>query len=245
MSSGPNQWGAGDMQEMMQLFFQFMEFKGKGAGSPGAPPMAQGTPDKGGHHGNGHDQMHGALDKGGHHGKGGGKSTGWGGGKSTGWGGGKSTGWGGGKGKATGWGGGKSTGWGGGKGKAKGTPQGKGYKSGKSGFGGKGKHTHSLDEALQQLEQFKTRNPDFRFKSRNGPPNSVQSLLESMGETNSNLYKRLSKHFTTDPGVLHDALLPEMAAASSWRFDRLNQVEKDRQQRSADGRSSCLSYSTR
>ncbi len=112
----------------------------------------------------------------------------------------------------------------------------------------KGKYTHSLEEALQQLEQFKARNPDFSFRPRAGPDERQRQILESIGETDDNLYKRIAKHTESNMAVLHDDILPEMLEKSNWKIDKMNAVEKDRQARqaaSSDGRSTRLTYRSR
>ena len=109
----------------------------------------------------------------------------------------------------------------------------------------KGKYTHSLEEALQQLEQFKARNPGFSFRPRAGPDERQREILESIGETDDNLYKRIAKHTESNMAVLHGEILPEMLEKSNWKIDKINAVEKDRQARqaaSSDGRSSRVTY---
>ena len=109
----------------------------------------------------------------------------------------------------------------------------------------KGKYTHNMEEALQQLEQFKTRNPGFSFRPRAEPDEHQRQILESIGETGVNLYKRIARHTESTMAVLNDEILPEMLEKSNWKIDKMNAVEKDRQARqaaSSDGRSSRVTY---
>ena len=206
------------MQEMMDMFFAFMRFKGKGAPRPnekgawakGPPTLGKGQPNAGTYKGKGAGIPAFGGCKGG-------KGT-----KGS-------------KGKS--------------KGKGKGE-KGKGMDFGKAPgpSKGKGKYTHNLDEALQQLGQFKQRNPDFHFAARPSPPPSAERILREIGEDKPNLYKRLAKYCELDPTVLSDTILQEMAANSYWSMDKLNVIEKERQERSGkstDGRSSRLTSRSR
>ena len=134
-------------------------------------------------------------------------------------------------------GGGKKSGYYGG-----GKPQGKG-----KGKGGKGKRkgpvARNFDEAAANLSRFLTDNPTFIFQPRN-TPESLAELYKQSGEVHLNLLKNIRRHMMRDPEKLH-TVVTDMATQSHWRVDRNNNIEKNRQQRNQDGRSTVSGFTFR
>ena len=127
-----------------------------------------------------------------------------------------------------------------GKNSGKGKNQGKG-KEGKNQGKGKGKDTdffrreiwaQSLEDALARMQRFMDRNPNYVFQPKPGVPADQKDLYDYLGEDGEQLYKNLKHHLQTEEAnAMMPRILQFMAQSSTWRADRLNFREQQRQLR--------------
>ena len=145
-----------------------------------------------------------------------------------------------------------------GKGKqGKGQQKGKGYKGeGKTGDKG-GKQggglfrrrpvvAQSLEEAEERLDAFMEENPNFIFRPREEVPPQYEDVYHILGENGPQLWKCLRHHLTgTEGEAIAGRVLQYMAERSTWRADKMNQVDTQRRQRrEQDANTSRMSVAT-
>lgn len=140
-------------------------------------------------------------------------------------------------------------------GKGKGKGKGWQFEGGKGkGWKGKGKGKRHFDrqimagcsqEAEAALAQFRAENPDFVFNPR-ALTQEVVNLFFCTGEHKLNLLKNMNRHLSGNVAALKE-ILREMIRESHWPVDRLNNVERHRQEKNQwnDGRSAVSAFTNR
>ena len=131
--------------------------------------------------------------------------------------------------------------------------RGKGFKGEEKGKKGEGRYyderrifANSGEEAQHNLNSWVLQHKDFVFHPRHLNNDHI-NLWKGTGEHKFNLLKNIHRHVKERPACLEE-ILEDMVRTSHWPVDRLNRMEKQRQEQHkgfADGRSSVSRFTTR
>ena len=131
--------------------------------------------------------------------------------------------------------------------------RGKGFKGKEKGKKGEGRYyderrifANSSEEAQHNLNSWVLQHKDFVFHPRHLNQHHI-NLWKGTGEHKFNLLKNIHRHVRERPACLEE-ILEDMVRTSHWPVDRLNRLEKQRQEQHkgfADGRSSVSRFTTR
>ena len=103
-----------------------------------------------------------------------------------------------------------------------------------------------LADAERRLQSWMDDHPDFVFRPRESVPAEFEDLYNILGENGPQLWKNLRHHLTGEEGEqIAGQVLQYMAERSTWRADKMNQVELQRRhKRDADADTSRMSVAT-
>ena len=131
--------------------------------------------------------------------------------------------------------------------------RGKGFKGKEKGKKGEGRYyderrifANSSEEAQHNLNSWVMQHRNFVFHPRHLTEQHI-NLWKGTGEHKLNLLKNIHRHVKERPACLEE-ILEDMVRTSHWPVDRLNRMEKQRQEQHkgfADGRSSVSRFTTR